>query len=517
MRPRLSRQFLVIALLAFAACGAPAAAGETVLLDFYSDACPPCREMAPVVDSLIREGRPVQKINVNQRPDLARRYGVKAWPTFLMLVDGQEIGREVGMTSRGRLEHLLARGEQAAPVVADVPASHPSTSFPANQPRDPFADAGGGWRGSVAQRDARRATESAAEAYGDRSFPETSDPVRPTGLDQRHPADSPRAADRDPLGGYHAAVRRALAATVRLKVTDPGGASFGSGTLIDRHGDEALILTCAHIFRESGGRGQIGVDLFDGERPRTVSGRLLKMDLERDVALVIIPAAAIPSPVPVANEGLDPGRGDRVFSVGCDRGMRPSVQESRVTMRNRFLGPANIEIAGQPVDGRSGGGLFDAEGRLVGVCNGQNPQDDEGVFAALELVQRQLDNVGLAAVYRGPNDFPGRPAGPAESVATGRVPEASREGIDRAAPATFALSPEERHLVELLRRVDRRTGAVCVLPPSGSPHAGRMYVIEQPSPRMLDELARSSYTAGDPAETADEVRLAGDVGARQGW
>ena len=54
----------------------------------------------------------------------------------------------------------------------------------------------------------------------------------------------------------------ALQATVRVRVTDPDGTSKGTGTIIDLHGDEALILTCGHIFRASQGSGQIEVDLF---------------------------------------------------------------------------------------------------------------------------------------------------------------------------------------------------------------------------------------------------------------
>ena len=54
-------------------------AGQTVLLDFYSDNCPPCREMIPVIAQFESKGYPVRKINVDQQPNVARQYGVDRW------------------------------------------------------------------------------------------------------------------------------------------------------------------------------------------------------------------------------------------------------------------------------------------------------------------------------------------------------------------------------------------------------------------------------------------------------
>ena len=58
------------------------------------------------------------------------------------------------------------------------------------------------------------------------------------------------------------------------------------------------------------------------------------------------------------------------FSFGCDRGDDPSRRDTRVTGVNKYnqhLGVSNLEIAGAPIDGRSGGGLFDSQGRVIGV------------------------------------------------------------------------------------------------------------------------------------------------------
>ena len=49
--------------------------------------------------------------------------------------------------------------------------------------------------------------------------------------------------------------------------------------------------------------------------------------------------------------------GDRAFSVGCDKGADPTVRQTHITAVNKYQGRPNVTAAGQPVDGRSGGGL----------------------------------------------------------------------------------------------------------------------------------------------------------------
>ena len=66
-----------------------AGGGDTVLLDFYSDSCGPCRMMAPVVEQLAAKGYPVRQINVASEPGVAaqlRHFGnpllrdARRWP-----------------------------------------------------------------------------------------------------------------------------------------------------------------------------------------------------------------------------------------------------------------------------------------------------------------------------------------------------------------------------------------------------------------------------------------------------
>ena len=54
---------------------------------------------------------------------------------------------------------------------------------------------------------------------------------------------------------------------------DANGHSYGTGTIIDARGGEALVLTCGHIFRDSDGKGPITIDLVGLETPRQVAGK----------------------------------------------------------------------------------------------------------------------------------------------------------------------------------------------------------------------------------------------------
>ena len=77
-----------------------------------------------------------------------------------------------------------------------------------------------------------------------------------------------------------------LASTVRIRVADAGGASYGSGTIIDVHQREALVLTCGHLFRDSAGQGKITVDLFVRGQSHSAPAQLVRYDLDRDLGLV---------------------------------------------------------------------------------------------------------------------------------------------------------------------------------------------------------------------------------------
>ena len=86
-----------------------------VLLDMWADWCRPCHMLAPTIDQLSSElaGRvKVAKLNIDENPRIAGRFGVQSIPTLLVLKAGREVDRIVGVQPKQeiirRLEQVLA-------------------------------------------------------------------------------------------------------------------------------------------------------------------------------------------------------------------------------------------------------------------------------------------------------------------------------------------------------------------------------------------------------------------------
>ncbi|MBR2388016.1 MAG: thioredoxin [Clostridia bacterium] len=82
---------------------------SVVMLDFYADWCGPCRMVAPIVHEIAdeREDVTVGKINVDNEPDLAQKFGVMSIPTIVVLKGGEEAARAVGVRSKQQLLDML--------------------------------------------------------------------------------------------------------------------------------------------------------------------------------------------------------------------------------------------------------------------------------------------------------------------------------------------------------------------------------------------------------------------------
>lgn len=83
-------------------------AAQTVLVDFFATWCGPCKMVAPIVKQIADEGKAkVCKIDVDEQPELAIRYGVDSIPTLLVFKNGALVNRAVGYRSKEQLEALL--------------------------------------------------------------------------------------------------------------------------------------------------------------------------------------------------------------------------------------------------------------------------------------------------------------------------------------------------------------------------------------------------------------------------
>ncbi len=437
-----------------------AASGDTVLLDFHASWCGPCRAMESTVAELERAGYPVRRVDVDQERQLAIQYKIQNIPCFVLVVDGREVARQTGGASQAELASMFGRagvGPRPAAIVRGQSPDGPLARLSSLQNRSP----------GVVDRPL--------------NAPTSPQPLRE--LPPRSFETSGRAATLPP--------NDLIASSVRLTIADPAGVSYGSGTIIDARAGEALVLTCGHIFRDSQGKGEISVDLLAPGAPQKLPGKVVGYDLQTDIGFV-----SIKSPVPVQVARLAPrgylaAKGDRVTTVGCNNGGPATAEQTTITGLNKFVGPANFQVAGLPVQGRSGGGLFTADGQVIGVCNAADPADNEGLFAALEVIQKELDEIGLSAIYQQPQPnqlvassgavapVAATMPGPAPHAISGAAaaPPAALQGVD---PAALAAVGPQADVAEV----------ICIIRPLASPNAkSEVIMLDRASPQLLQQLA----------------------------
>ena len=195
---------------------------------------------------------------------------------------------------------------------------------------------------------------------------------------------------------------KARAATVRVHVAMGNLRDIGTGTVVSS-GDRSVILTCAHIFSEADDSSLIRVVTYcDGCR-KFIPAELIDSDKESDLATIVVDEH-LPS--------VQAGKLTRdCFTYGCSDGADPTLEYTSVLAVDRYDGPGNLLCSGAPAQGRSGGGLYNGVGDIVGVCSAADRRANEGLYTSIE------EAFALKGFPPGYNPvYPGQPSEPDRTV-----------------------------------------------------------------------------------------------------
>jgi len=87
-----------------------AATPGLLLVDFWAEWCAPCRAIAPVLEELVESAGDrvtLAKVNVDENPGLAARYGIRSIPTILFVKDGKVVDQVIGAVPKAHLQKKL--------------------------------------------------------------------------------------------------------------------------------------------------------------------------------------------------------------------------------------------------------------------------------------------------------------------------------------------------------------------------------------------------------------------------
>ena len=78
---------------------------ELYIVDFYADWCGPCKMLAPILEEI--DFAEVLKVNVDEHPELAAKFGIMSIPTILFFKDGLEKRKEIGFRNKEDIKAIV--------------------------------------------------------------------------------------------------------------------------------------------------------------------------------------------------------------------------------------------------------------------------------------------------------------------------------------------------------------------------------------------------------------------------
>lgn len=82
---------------------------KVVLVDFYATWCGPCKKLSPILEEVATEHDEIKliKVDVDQNPNLSQQFSITAMPTLVVIKNGEEVDRSVGLVSKQKVINMV--------------------------------------------------------------------------------------------------------------------------------------------------------------------------------------------------------------------------------------------------------------------------------------------------------------------------------------------------------------------------------------------------------------------------